>query len=305
MTSFKENLEKLRKGDKPSVASLKFLSDPTPEDRAILREVWPSIPLNQRARIISALATIAEDNIDYHFRRVFINALEDSDAGVRKSAIEGLSEDTSTLLLGRLLTLLRDDPDESVREASAIALGRFTFEAQCNKLGIPADTNRLRSTLIQSANDRSEDEDVRRRAVESLGYYNGDREVQELIAEQYKQGEEHAQSAVYAMGRTTDKEWWPIVLHELNNSRPAMRYEAAHAAGELTLEEARPRLIDLIEDDDLEVRLSAIWALGQIGGKPASDALTLATKSDNPAVREAAQEALQEIAFAANPISVI
>ncbi len=94
----------------------------------------------------------------------------------------------------------------------------------------------------------------------------------------------------------------PIIMHELKSTRPAMRYEAAHAAGEMTLTEALPILVDMTEDTDLEVRLSAIWALGQIGGKPAADALALAARDSSPAVREAAQDAIQEIAFSANPL---
>lgn len=302
MTSFREKLEALGKGDKLNAAALKFLSDLPTEDRDTLREVWPTFPLQRRTRIIGSLAAIIEDNIDFDFRRVFLNALEDSDPEIRIKAIEGLVEDNSTLLLGRLLTILRNDPDKDVRESAATALGRFTYLAQCNKLSKVVEDTQLSNALIQSARDRAEDEDVRRRAVESLGYFNGNKEVQELIAEQYKQGSKHGESAVLAMGRTMDKEWTPIIMHELKSTRPAMRYEAAHAAGEMTLTEALPLLVDMTEDADLEVSLSAIWALGQIGGKPAADALALASKSDNAAIRDAAQEAIQEIAFSANPL---
>jgi HEAT repeat protein len=207
--------------------------------------------------------------------------------------------------MGRLLTILRNDPDESVREAAAIALGRFTSNAQCNKLGIPTEGSRLRDTLLASARDSSEDEEVVRRVVESLGYYHQDKEVQQLIALQYKKRDEFSESAVLAMGRTMDPEWTPIIMHELNSERPEMRYEAAHSAGEMVLKDAVPRLVDLIDDSDTEVRLMAIWALGQIGGAPASRALTENLQSKDPAIREAAQEALQEISFAADPLNVL
>ncbi len=302
MTSFREKLIELGKGDKVSAAALKFLSDLPREDRDVLREVWPTFPLQRRTRIIGSLASIIEDNIDFDFRRVFLNALEDSDPEIRIKAIEGLTEDTSTLLLSRLLTMLRSDPDKDVRETVATALGRFTYLAELNKLSKLVEDTTLRDALVRSARDRAEDEDVRRRAVESLGYYNGNKEVQELIAEQYKQGNKHGESAVLAMGRTMDREWIPIILHELKSTKPPMRYEAAHAAGEMTLTEALPILVTMTEDPDLEVRLSVIWALGQIGGKPAADALALAAKDGSPAIRDAAQEAIQEIAFSANPL---
>lgn len=303
MATFKETLQNLKQADVPSIKSLKFLSDPGSEDRATLREVWPTLPLDRRRRIIDALVVIIEDNIDYDFRHVFLTALEDSDADVRRSAIEGLVEDTSTLLMGRLLSILRNDPDEGVREATAIALARFTYLAQCNKLN--RETDRLRNTLIQSASDKAEDEDVRRRAVESLGYYFGDDQVKQLIADQYRRSGRHAESAVLAMGRSTDTQWSPIVLHELKNQNPAMRYEAAHAAGEMSLEDALPQLVRMVDDEDTEVRLAAIWALGQIGGKPAAEALNYVLQGKDQVMREAAQEAIQEIAFSSNPLSPI
>ena len=303
MATFKSNLQDLKQGDAPSAKSLKFLSDLSSEDRATLREVWSTLPLDRRRRIIDALVNISEDNIDFDFRHVFLTALEDTDPHVRRSAIEGLVEDNSSLLMGRLLNMLRSDPEEDVREAAATALGRFTYLAQCNKLN--GQDDHLRSGLMQSANDRAEESDVRRRAVESLGYLHGDDDVKQLIAEQYRQSGRHAESAVLAMGRSMDNPWSPIVLHELRSERPAMRYEAAHAAGEMALEDALPQLASMVDDNDTEVRLAAIWALGQIGGKPAAEALNNVLQDGDPAMQEAAQEALQEIAFSANPLSPI
>jgi HEAT repeat protein len=303
MVTFREKLQNLKQGDAPSIKSLKFLSDLGSEDRSTLREVWPTLPTDRRARIAAALVDIIEDNIDFDFRHVFLTALEDPDPNVRRSAIEGLVEDNSSLLLGRLIPMLRKDPDDEVREAVATALGRFTYLAQCNKVNGQAD--RLRSTLIESATDRSEEGDVRRRAVESLGYLHGDDEVKQLIADEYRQSGQHAESAVLAMGRSMDNQWSPIVLHELRSERAAMRYEAAHAAGEMILEDALPQLTQMIDDKDTEVKLAVIWALGQIGGKPASEALNQVIQEGNPAMKEAAQEALQELTFASNPLSPI
>ena len=304
MATFKEKLQDLGRGNMPGTAALKFLSDLPSEDRATLREVWPTLPAERRERVMQALVTMIEDNIELNFRHVFLIALEDREAEVRLSAIEGLVEDTSSLLLGRLLTMLRNDPDEDVRAATAMALGRFTYLAQCNKLASNADPDRLRETLIQSARDNKEDEDVRRRAVEALGFYHQDAEVQQLIADQYRQSGRHAESAVYAMGRSMDDLWQIIVLHELNSERPAMRYEAAHAAGEMTLEEAVPQLVRLVADTDTEVRLAAVWALGQIGGKTATDTLKQVLQSKDKAMREAAEEAMQEIAFSSDPLNI-
>ena len=60
MTTFRDNLQNLKQSDAPTAKSLKFLSDLGSEDRATLREVWPTLPLEQRRRITDALVNITD-----------------------------------------------------------------------------------------------------------------------------------------------------------------------------------------------------------------------------------------------------
>ena len=300
MNNLSNKISDLALGGKGN-AVLLALSDLSSEDRTALRTAWPQLQVDERRRIAASLVTLAEDNIELDFRHVFLISLEDSDPKVRLSGIEGLYEDESRVLLLKLLAMLKSDPDEQVREAAAKALGRYTYLAECDKLGTQAGD--LRSALIATASDRQETRDVRRRAIEALGNYHNDGEVQNLIASAYSQGGKSAESAVFAMGRSMDERWQQIVMDELESDHPAMRYEAARASGEMTLEDALPFLVRMIDDSDTEVRLAAVWALGQIGGKPAAEALARAVKSKEPAMREAAREAINELNFAANPLS--
>ena len=305
MATFKEKLAQTGEGNPPTAKSLTFLSDLSMEDRTAFREAWPGIPVERRRRIVDMLATLADDNIELYFRPVFLATLDDPDAEVRLSSIEGLFEDESALLLDKLLKIERKDPEEKVREAAATSLGRFTYLSQCSKLGPGSDATALRNTLLDSATDSREDIAVRRRAIKSLGYLNGDTDVHELIDKAYRNGGHEAESAIFAMGRSIDSRWEPVVLNELESANPAMRYEAARAAGEMTLEDALPFLVRMVDDTDTEVRLAAVWALGQIGGKPAAEALASALKSNEPALKEAAREALEEMSFSANPLNVL
>jgi HEAT repeat protein len=78
-----------------------------------------------------------------------------------------------------------------------------------------------------------------------------------------------------------------------------LRYEAARAAGEMA-EEGRkllPTLLPLVNDQDAEVAVAAIWALGQIGGDAARKALGQLVKSQNPTRSQAAVEALDELSL--------
>ena len=74
-----------------------------------------------------------------------------------------------------------------------------------------------------------------------------------------------------------------------------MRFEAARASGELELADAVPALIGFLEEDDVELRDSAVWALGRIGGPEARRALQACVASTDEDLREAAEDALAEI----------
>ena len=68
-------------------------------------------------------------------------------------------------------------------------------------------------------------------------------------------------------------------------------------------EEAVPHLLELTRDSDVEVRTSAIEALGRIGGDLAKDVLRECMKSPDEAIHEAARDALDEIEFWDDPAS--
>jgi HEAT repeat protein len=99
------------------------------------------------------------------------------------------------------------------------------------------------------------------------------------------------------MGRSSDRQYSDVVRKELHNVLPAMRLEAARAAGELEVSEAVPELGRLLDDPDPEVAMVAIGALGQIGGESARQILQRAGESDDDEIVEAAEEALAEDEF--------
>jgi HEAT repeat protein len=109
---------------------------------------------------------------------------------------------------------------------------------------------------------------VRRFAVESLGFCTS-KATTEAIRLAYTSDEPlFRQSAIVAMGRSVDNQWEEIILEELDNSDEEMRREAVRAAGELQIQEAVPAIIRFINDNEDE-REVAIWSLGEIGGKEA------------------------------------
>ncbi|MCL5960150.1 MAG: HEAT repeat domain-containing protein [Chloroflexi bacterium] len=268
----------------------------------MLQNAWPTIEESRRRQIVRALVDLAEDNIEVDFRTVFFLFLSDEDEEVRAAAIEGLWEDESKDLLDRLLETLKQDRSIKVRATAAIGLGRFAYLAELDELGDNWG-ERLKSALLATIQNPNEPSEVRRRAVEAIGYFGGDEEVTEIIESAYRDPDELMRtSAIFAMGRNLDARWVENITKELHSASAEMRYEAARASGELGRKEVLPDLVPLVADDDVEVRLAAIWALGQIGGRKAHQVLTQCARVDDEVIREAAEEALDELQFSADPL---
>jgi len=69
------------------------------------------------------------------------------------------------------------------------------------------------------------------------------------------------------MGQSANKDWTPWVTSKLDSDHPEVLLEAVRAAGELEITESVPKLMDLLELDDYDLRTTAIWSLSQIGGE--------------------------------------
>ncbi|WP_232280197.1 HEAT repeat domain-containing protein [Roseiflexus castenholzii] len=275
---------------------LRSLSGLDPHDHATVWTEWQRIPVGRRIEIAHAMVELAEDNIDLDFTVMFQWLLDDADATVRASAIEGLWECDGLPVLRRMLALLHD-PAGQVRAAAAMALGRFAYMAEIEEIDAVYG-QQVHDALLALIRDPAQPTEVRRRAIESAGYFAASDAVQQQIELAYASSDQlMRESALTAMGRSMLPRWLPIVSRELESPSPALRYEAARAAGEMA-DLARSlvaRVVRLCNDADTEVALAAIWALGQIGGETARRTLQRISGSDDEARSQAAAEALDEL----------
>ena len=280
-----------------------FLSGAGRAEVSRFAECWRQMPPERHRELISTMVEMAEADFGMDFNAIFRWVLRSDDPRVRELAVEGLWEDEQPSLIEPLLRLMQQDPEPAVRARAASSLGRFALLAELGDID-ESKTARLRDGLLAVAHNREENIEVRRRAIESVAYLS-DAPVREIIDEAYAAADERMRiSAVFAMGRTADDHWAEPVLRELHAPNPAMRYEAARAAGEIALRPAVGELIALLADPDSEVQQVAIWALGQIGGARARRALQACRASPDEATREAAEEALSELDFASAPLDM-
>jgi len=184
-----------------------------------------------------------------------------------------------------------------VRAAAASVLGRYVYQGELEELDA-AKVKPIVTALKAIYRDVAQPIEVRRRALESLGFLSDD-ETSQLITQAYHHANDQLKlSAVFAMGRSLDTErWGSIVAEELAAPDPEMRYEAARAVGELEYTPAVRQLAELLEDVDEEVQLVSVWSLGQIGGDKAKQLLMAVLESDAEHLHEEAEDALAELEF--------
>jgi HEAT repeat protein len=295
--SFAERVAQLDTMEKaPTRLDLKLLANLGPESVYIFWEQWQRFSLDRRRHIIRLLAELAEEQIQLDYRPVFRACLADQDAQIRVLAIEGLWEDDHEQMMDRLIQMLHD-PAGEVRAAALLSLARFAYRAEIGDLSLSAG-QRLHDVLVEAATDPDQPFEVRRRAIEALGYFAESSAAQELVDRAYNTDDIYMrESAVLAMGRSMRRQWFPYILRELQSPSPSLRYEAARAVGEIGEDgrELLPALLPLVDDEDTEIALAAIWALGQVGGADARRILQRIARSRDEVRAQVAQDALAEL----------
>lgn len=271
------------------------LSDLSEEAKALLYAEWGAIPTARRRLLVERLSETSETNFEMDFSAVFRLALTDLDPSIRHIGIEASWIDESPELLNRLMPMAAVDTSPDVRAAAAGALGRFILQGELD--AFDPSLARQAQNLAIKLYKTEKDIHIRRRALEAIS--NSSREeVTEMIREAYANPHSAMKvSAVFAMGRSYDERWSPIVLHELTSDNPEMRFEAVRACGELELTAGVPLLAQMLdEDEDREILDMAIWSLGEIGGSEAISLLETmserAAHEEDEALAEAVDEAL-------------
>ena len=285
--------------EKPFPARLLYqFSDMPSEDRQLLASTWQSIPVVRRRAILQDLIELFEHDNLLMFEEIGRIALEDYDADCQVSGISLLLEAEDPKLVPVFLKLLADgDKTEFVRAAAANALGFYVHLGELEELNPDIHHEIEDALLLAYAQDPSDL--VQRRALESLGYSSREEVAPLLRFASALDSDEWLESALFAMGRSADNQWEPLVLEQLDHENPEVRGQAIHAAGELALSAARTRLLrELDREEDEYVRSELIWALSQIGGEGIEEKFEqLLAKTDDDEEANLLEEALDMLNF--------
>jgi HEAT repeat protein len=289
-------------GKRDDVVSLRLraaLGQLTEPDLKLIAPVWAAIPTVRRQELTEAMLEESADRFDLDYDPIAFWVLDDPDAGVRSRAIRLLAfTNESRIFMTRLKQIAQQDSDVQVRAEAASALGAFILLGEYEELA-EGDLVDLVDFLTSVWADESEDVQVRRRALESLGNSSA-AGINDLIADAYDSGDNRLRvSAVFAMGRTCDKDTWAeTIRRELTSTDDEVRFEAVRAAGELELYKTVPTLHTMALNDLPEIRKAAILALGEIGNQQAQRYLMeiaeiVEESGDDPELEEIVTEALE------------
>lgn len=285
-----------------SASALTDLSDLDDGEAGSLANRWPEIETGRRQWILRELIDLGEDNVELNFDRVYLQALSDDDAGVRRDSVRGLWEYERPDVIPRLVSLMEGDEDVAVRAEAAQALRHFVVATATGHLRdrhFEVIEEGVKRVLV---ND-TESIDVRTRALESIGAHDV-AWVRQAISEAYESGDRRLKtSAVHAMGRSCESRWLALVTREMSNDEAEIRYEAAIAAGSLGGEAEVPRLVEMTGDEDGEVAQASVAALGEIGSVEARRALQEIVDGESEVLVEAAKAALADTGVEENPLS--
>ena len=245
---------------------LRYFSDLDPVNLKSLMKAWPKVATARKLTLLEDLELLAETDTITSFDNLAQALLTDPEPGVRVIAIRMLWECPDTKLVPVYLKIMQSDESDQARAAAATALGLFIYEGELEE--IPEKILHDVEEALLDTTKNAESILVCRRALESLGASSRE-EVPPLIEAAYHRKEPNwVVSALFAMGKSSDKRWEKHVLSRLHSQDEEIRSEAIRAAGELGLASARAALLDVLADEeDVEMRHEVIWALSKIGGE--------------------------------------
>ncbi|GMV35260.1 MAG: HEAT repeat domain-containing protein [Chloroflexi bacterium CFX1] len=279
-----------------SYAHLSFYSDLDPKSLRLFLDAWKNLPSKRKTQLLDYLTAYMDEDTIVSYEEIGRAVLDDLDAEVRARALGLLAESDDPRLVNTLLGVLQADSDLAPRLKAVNLLGEFILLGELEEL----DEKRLHKIeeALLAVIRSDENPALRRAAVEAFGYSGREDAVGILESAYEREDPQWIASALRAMGRSHDSRWGDSVVSKLLDPDPRVRYAAAEAAGELTVEEAAPILLKMLEDEeeDDNVTMAAIWALSQIGGEDArAYILSLLDNAEDEETAEFLEDALDNL----------
>ncbi len=275
---------------------LSLFSDIDPASLKLLLADWPRVSLTRKRTLLEDLDRLLSEDTIVSFDDFARALLTDPDAPVRAGAMRLLAECEDVKLLPIYEKILASDPEPEARAEAARVLNLFIDLGELDEIP-EAALHRAEEALLAASRD--DNPNVRRSALESLGYSSRE-EVPALIeAALQREDPDWQASALIAIGRSNEERWSEAVIRMMLSEDRNVRLEAVKAAGELSLPAARLPLINMLDEEEDSAILSAvIWSLSQVGGEDVRTYLeNLAAQTEDDDELDFIEDALANLAF--------
>lgn len=263
-------------------------------------------PLDEKLQILKRIEDIGNRDFDgVDVTKLLKGYLNSKDPEIILSALQAASNYVSDeSLFQEIFKMAHDYTDEEIRAMANSCLGAViqdglefeeTLPPGFAGGGYAAVTREfyhtVREYLLAKVDAPMESMEVRRRALEALGYLGFLPEIRQIVMRFYHQAPNPyvKVSALYAMGLIKDAVFERLILEELYSDAEPVLLEAIHSAAGLELHASLERLQQLSKSTSQDLRYEAIVALGTIApiAKLPEIIRSLEATEKNEEVREA------------------
>jgi HEAT repeat protein len=297
--SFQNVLDHLSDSNKDIPQShLKLYSDLDPKSLKLFLDVWPRVQPPRKLALLDQLLSHLDSDSIVSYEEIGTALLDDPDGAIRAHAIRLLAESDHPKLVGKLIGIFLNDTELAPRMEAAQLLGEFVLLGELDKVN-QTQQRKMEDALISVIRSET-DSTLRKRALEALSFSSRP-EIAALIESAFERTDPAwVASALRAMGRSQDERWTDNVVSMLLDEDQLIKFAAVEAAGLLTIEQAVPILLQILDDEeeDEDVATAAVWALSQIGGDEARTYLiALIDKTEDEDLAEFLEDALENLNF--------
>ena len=245
---------------------LHFFSDISLDDLDKIKSIWAKVDRDRKYTLLRNLESLMEANTLVSCDDIGHFAIQDDDPRIKSLAISLLWECNDINLISIFTNFLQNDSNFEVNASAASALGKFVLLGELEE--IPEESANMVLNLLIVEYVNTENDFIKQRILESLGYSSNDK-VNQFISNALKKDDKKWQlSALVALSRSANNKWEKVVVEKLSDLDPDIQIEAIKAAGELEIESAKELIIEYMESStpDEELHMQAILALSKIGG---------------------------------------
>ena len=237
-------------------------------------------PLDEKLQILKKIEDIGNRDFDgVDVTKILMGYLRASDSEIILSALQAASNYVSDeSLFQEVHKMAQEYPEEEIRAMANSCLGAVIQDGLEFEENLPAGYpsgyaqvtrefyTTIRDFLLEKVDALMESMEVRRRALEALGYLGFQPEIRQIILRFYYQAPNPyvKVSALYAMGLVRDAVFERLILEELYSASEPVLLEAIHSAASLELHASEERLMTLSRSPSADLRYEAIVALGTI-----------------------------------------